>query len=394
MSPSEILYQLIATPSVNPMGRQANGEIFYEHRLSDWLEEFFRSVGAPCERIPVETGGRDEPRRDNVLARYDAGNPHCTILWDVHQDTVPVDGMTIEPFGPKTIDGKIYGRGAADVKGSMAAMLVAFARLFKERPAGAANVVLSCTCDEEATATGVRDLITYWQTGNTHSRLLSVPPDMVIVAEPTELDVVVAHRGVVRFKVRTTGIACHSSYPEQGHNAIYSMANVVQRLAQHAEQLIASPRVHPLCGGPRLSVGRIQGGIAVNVVPESCEIEVDRRLIPGEDPQAVWCEICELVQNADPEAICESPWLSTPALSDEYNGPLAARLHQSIKKVAGDHRSLGVPFCTNASTIGRTKIPTVVFGPGSIAQAHTCDEWIAVEQLTAAVEILFDFCCK
>jgi acetylornithine deacetylase/succinyl-diaminopimelate desuccinylase-like protein len=376
------------------MGRMANEEICFEHRISDWLETFFQSIGAPYERLPVVTGGTNEPRRDNVIARFDSHDAKCTMLWDVHQDTVPVDGMTIAPFDPQCVDGKIYGRGAADVKGSMAAMLVAFARLFRERPAGAANVVFSCTCDEEATATGVRDLITYWQGDTSLSKLLFTPPDIVVVAEPTELDVVVAHRGVVRFRIRSSGIACHSSHPEQGRNAIYIMARVVQRLEEHAHTLLSSPHVHPLCGGPRLSVGRIDGGVAVNVVPEHCQIEVDRRLIPGEDPLDVSKELQALVCSVDPSVTCDAPWLSSPALSDSNNSHLAAELLKSIACTSGDHRSIGVPFCTNASTIGSTSIPTVVFGPGAIEQAHTCDEWISIKQLDAATEIFYDFACN
>ncbi len=394
VNPSEILYQLIATPSVNPMGRMAKEEICFEHRMSDWLEAFFKSIGAPFERLPVSTGGTNEPRRDNVIAKYESEGANCTILWDVHQDTVPVDGMIIAAFEPKWVEGKIYGRGAADVKGSMAAMLVAFARLFRERPAGAANVVLSCTCDEEATATGVRDLITYWQGDTSMSKLLSTPPDVVVVAEPTELDVVVAHRGVVRFRIHTSGIACHSSHPEQGRNAIYSMAKVVQRLEEHAQTLINSPHVHPLCGGPRLSVGRIEGGAAVNVVPEHCQIEVDRRLIPGEDPLVVWNELQALACSVDANVTFDAPWLSSPALSDSNNSHLAAQLQKSIATKSGIHQCIGVPFCTNASTIGSTNIPTVVFGPGAIEQAHTCDEWISEEQLHAATEIFYDFACN
>jgi succinyl-diaminopimelate desuccinylase len=138
MTPSQILCELIAIPSVNPMGRKLEGPIYFEHRLSDWLVEYFESIGVAHERIEVAPG------RANILARYDSPGAQRTLLLDAHQDTVPVDGMTIPPFEPRIADGRITGRGASDVKGGMAAMLHAFTRLVKEKPGGAANVVLSC----------------------------------------------------------------------------------------------------------------------------------------------------------------------------------------------------------------------------------------------------------
>lgn len=392
-NPSALLAKIIAIPSVSPMGRTVDPEICFEHRLSDWLVQFFTQLGIPWERLPVVPASGEYPSRDNVLAYFDAGNPHCTMMWDVHQDTVPVDGMTIDPFAATVLDGRMYGRGAADVKGSMAAMLVAFVRLFRERPRGAANVILSCSCDEEELAQGVRELISYWSDGSEKSKLVRQPPDVIVVAEPTNMDVVVAHRGVVRWRVRTSGVACHSSYPEMGRNAIYAMIPVMEFLQQHADDLIRNGSVHPLCGGPRLSVGRIEGGSAVNIVPDQCQIEIDRRLIPGEDPQAVWESLEQGILAVQSSALCDTPWLSSGALSDDTNSDLSAGLLASITKYVPGRKRIGVPFCTNASTLGSTGIPTVVFGPGSIDQAHTCDEFIELAQVEQAAAILFDFCC-
>jgi len=151
----EILSELVSLPSVNPMGGPVDHAICFEGRVSDWLVDFFHSIGAEYERIEVSPG------RDNVIARYDSPGAEFTILMDAHQDTVPVEGMTIAPFTPKIAEGRLWGRGACDVKGGMAAMLFAFRRLIQEQPAGAANVVLSCTCDGEATVIGISDLVTY-----------------------------------------------------------------------------------------------------------------------------------------------------------------------------------------------------------------------------------------
>src|SRR5262249_11177118 len=148
------------------------------------------------------------------------------ILFDVHQDTVPVGGMTIPPFVPTIERGRLYGRGSCDVKGSMAAMLLAFARLVRERPRGAASVLLAFTVDEEFTHQGSSRL---WATDH--------GAELAIVAEPTVLDIVHCHKGVLRWKIRTDGVACHSSTPELGRNAIYAMAQVIGVLEKYADSL-------------------------------------------------------------------------------------------------------------------------------------------------------------
>ncbi len=386
MNPSELLCKLISIPSVNPMGRDLSGEIYFERQLSDWLMEYLHSLGATCERIEVAPG------RANVLARYDSPGAFQTLLFDAHQDTVPVDGMTISPFEPVMSAGRITGRGASDVKGGLAAMLHAFSRLIIEKPMGAVNVVLSCTCDEESTTLGINDLITYWSTARGKSQLLQSRPDGAIVAEPTELDVVVAHRGVTRFRVHTLGRACHSSDPAQGKNAIYAMARVVSYLEEYALQLPHALAPHDLCGHPTLSVGQIHGGISVNVVPDHCVIEIDRRLIPGEHPHEVWTALRhQLTERFGPLVTMDPPWISSPALSDHDNAWLADSVLKSVALAAPDRNphSVGVPYCTHASTTSCAGVPSVVFGPGSIAQAHTKDEFIEIDQLNAAAEAYF-----
>ncbi|MEZ6128305.1 MAG: M20 family metallopeptidase [Planctomycetaceae bacterium] len=382
----DILSSLISIPSVNPMGADLDGPIFFESRMSDWLMTFFESIGAVCERIEVVPG------RDNVIARFDSAGSDSTILLDAHQDTVPIDGMTIAPFEPVIRDGRIMGRGSCDVKGGMAAMLFAFRRLVLERPTGAANVVLSYTCDEEATTLGINDLVKYWlQPGK--SKLLTSKPDVAVIAEPTLLDVVVAHRGVTRFKLRTTGHACHSSDPTQGVNAIYRMATVVAALEEYADLLSRKVKPHPLCGGATLSVGRINGGTSVNIVPDECVIEIDRRVIPGEDRAEVLAHIRRyLNERLDIDIRLDEPWIESAPLTDEDNGPLAAAVLKYAAEVDGPHEAIGVPYGTHASRTCAAGVPSVVFGPGSIDQAHTKDEFLEIDQLEKAADVYYRLC--
>jgi len=372
---TRLLSDLVAIPSVNPMGRPAVGPEFFEARIGDYLESWFRDAGIPVERQPVAPG------RANLLARYVAPDPGArTLLFDVHQDTVPVEGMTIPPFEPHVESGRLYGRGSCDVKAGMAAMLLAFRRLWLERPAGSASVILACTVDEEYTHLG-SDLLAETQKG----------VDLAIVAEPTKLDLVPWHKGSVRWKVRTRGVACHSSRPELGDNAIYRMARVVEALARHACELSGSTP-HPRLGPPTLSVGRIHGGQSVNVVPDFCEIEIDRRIIPGETWQgcveqarAAVAELAGGMQGIE----FEEPWGRMPALET----PLGDWLEPLSAAVAGatgrKPELVGVPYGTDAGPLGEVGIPAIVFGPGDIAQAHTRDEWVELSQVELAVEAYY-----
>jgi acetylornithine deacetylase len=328
-----------------------------------------------------------------VVARLEANSSPVTVLLDAHMDTVPVEGMTVEPFHPLVRDGKVYGRGACDVKGGMAAMLSAFARLAQERPARAAHVVLSCTCDEEATFQGVSRLAQLWTEREPSGRLLWERPTVAVVAEPTELHCVVAHKDATRWKIRTRGRACHSSQPQAGINAINRMARVLVALEECARDLPQTIPPHPLCGSPTLSVGRIEGGESVNTVPDECVIEVDRRVIPKEDGHAVIDQVAAyLSDRLDFEVEMLPPWLVGLPLPDDNNHSWADRLLTHVGHVAGRHRKVGLPCGTNASRIAASGVPAVVFGPGSLQQAHTSDEWISIRQLEQASEVYYQFC--
>ena len=376
------------------MGRPATGPEFFEHRVTAYLEDHFRSLGVPYERQPIA------PLRDNIVACSEAApplpsqegarsasSPHAegarrgrTILFEVHQDTVPADNMTIDPFGARVENGRLYGRGACDVKGGLAAMLAAFSRLVRERPRGAATVILACVVDEEFTFRGISELVRR-----------GVRADLAIVAEPTNLDIVNAHKGVVRWHLHTHGRACHSSSPEHGVNAIYRMARLVSGIEQFAERLRAT-RADPLLGPPTISVGRIEGGVSVNIVPERCTIEIDRRLVTDEDPHAAPEELTAYLRalpGVDFPFTTDPPWMSKPPLSPRLSAEACARLGAAIDAVRGSHRVVSVPYGTDASTLADAGIPSVVFGPGDIAKAHTCDEWVPLDEVEQASEILY-----
>lgn len=371
------------------MGRAVSGPEYLETRLTDFLVGFFKDLGVPYATVEVSPG------RASVIARFDNPGAKTTVLMDGHQDTVPVEGMTIPPFEPTIRDGRLYGRGACDVKGGLAAMLAAFSRLVLEKPRSAANVIMCCSCDEEFTATGVKAVAKLWTDPAKKHPLISGPPDMAMSAEPTDLHIVVAHRGATRWKIQTIGKACHSSRPSEGINAIYRMADLLVVLEHFANDLPTMVPSHPLCGPATLSVGRIEGGISVNTVPDECTIEIDRRVLPGEDGVKVMQQVEDyLRQRLDVNFRMLPPWLIGESLSDHNNGAWADQLLKVIERRVGPRKKIGVPYGTNVSRFAITGVPSLVFGPGSILQAHTADEWIDLNELRQAAEIYFDFCSQ
>jgi acetylornithine deacetylase len=383
----ETLCRLVEIPSVNPMGRAVSGDEYFEHALTDYLQRLFQELRVPFLRQQVA------PQRENIVARLDGDLPvdeAPLVVFEVHQDTVPVDGMTIDPWKPQVHQGRVTGRGACDIKGGMACMLSAFARLVEQRPSNRPHVVLACSVNEEHGFTGAQALAQLWAGGT--CPLVPRVPDAVIVSEPTLLNVVVAHKGVVRWQCHTHGRAAHSSQPHRGENAIYAMGRVLKGLEEYATHRVAPLGHHPLVGSPTLSVGIISGGVSVNTVPDRCTIEIDRRLLPDEDPgpaqQAVIRHVAECL--TETEVTHDEPYLASSGLSDTRNAELAKRVREIAQRHGGPGELIGVPYGTDAPAFDQIGAPTVVFGPGSIEQAHTCDEWVAVEQLQAATEIYYE----
>jgi acetylornithine deacetylase len=227
--------------------------------------------------------------------------------------------------------------------------------------------------------------------------LRSLRPSAALVAEPTDLNVVVAHRGVVRWQCTVHGRAAHSSRPEEGANAIYAMARVVRAVEDFHRIELASRPADPLCGPPTACVTTIHGGTGANTVPDRAMIDVDRRLAPDEHPQAAYDElVAHLAAHADVgdcRLAHEAPWMQSHGLASGGNRAWAAQLSALACSTGVDAQLVGVPYGTNAASIAVAGIPTVVFGPGSIAQAHTADEWIAIDELERAVEVLYRVAC-
>ena len=366
-----LLSEMVAIESVNP---QFPGGERGEVAMGDFLADRCRRLGLEVQRQPVLPG------RSNVLAELNIPGAQRTLLFDSHLDTVSLDQMGQAGLQPRVRGDALTGRGSCDTKASLAAMLLAMERLVANPTGLRCNVLLLGTVDEEYLMRGAQAFA--------HS---GIRVDGAIVGEPTELEVVVAHKGFVRWCIHTVGRAAHSSNPDVGKNAIYQMADLITTLRADYEPLL-SQHQHPLVGPATWSIGQISGGAAVNIVPERCSIDIDRRLLPGETSESALAEFDSVVATAQrrhPGLVVERdvPFGDVLGIDTPASAPAVQALFIATKAVRGIARLVGVPYGTNASKFVETGIECVVFGPGDVHQAHTADEFVAIDQVVTAAQI-------
>jgi acetylornithine deacetylase/succinyl-diaminopimelate desuccinylase family protein len=366
-----LLRELIAIPSVNPAFLSENDPRSGELRMAEFLAATAGQAGLVVDLHPVE------PERPNVLARLMPSGPiRSRVVLAPHLDTVGEPNLA-KLLRPRLESGRVYGRGACDTKGCVAAMLQAVMNVAKQgvRPRET-EIVFAGLVDEE-----------HAQIGSRHFARRGPGAALAIVGEPTRLDVVTAHKGDVWFQLKTQGKSAHGATPHHGVNAIHLAAKLVDALeTRYAQQL--KKRGHPLLGSPTVNVGVIQGGRQPNIVPAECTIEIDRRTLPGEDQDSVKREIQEWLREVGIKAEFTS---LRAAVCDPMETDSNLPLVQLLMKAARRKETLGVHYFCDAAPLAAGGIPSVVFGPGDIAQAHTSDEYIAVSQLERAVVVLERF---
>ncbi len=360
----ELLQALIRIPSVNPAGNPGTDGI-NEERCASYVASFLEGAGATAEIREVL------PHRPNVIGRFPTDRPgKPRILFAPHTDTVSVAGMTIDPFGGELRDGKIWGRGASDTKGSMAAMLWALAEAHERIPQLSHEIWFAGLAGEEAGQHGA------------HALAAQEHFDFVIAGEPTMMNVVYTHKGCTNLKLTTRGSAVHASNPDGGDNAVYKMAEVI-RLIRHKLAPELRRFTHPVLGSSTISVGTINGGSKTNIVPDLCEATVDLRTVPSQNTTDFTDRLTERLRVACAD-LDVAAGHSPPLLTDPGH-PLIRRL-ESLGA-----RLVGAPWFCDAAVFARDGTPSIAMGPGSIAQAHTKDEWIKVEDLEAGVEFFGRF---
>lgn len=368
----ETLAELIRLNTVNP----AYGDAGTEANALPLLRSFFA-------RHALETTEQEVfPGRPNLLARL-PGSGRRRLVLEAHVDTVSIKGMTVQPFEPTVREGRMYGRGSVDDKAGLAAMMHAVASIREEGIVPPCEVLLAAVVDEEFSYRGVVKLCE------------GLVADAAIVAEPTDLRVVIASKGVLRLRIHSRGKAAHSAKPHLGNNAITHMARLVLALENEHGRL--SETSHPLLGCPTLNVGVIQGGVQVNFVPDHCAVEIDRRLLPGESASNIVDGYRRLLTTLAAEfpgfnARIEEPLLLVDeALNTPPDAPVVTVAQAVSRSLGFNPEVCGVPFGSDASKLSRAGIPTVLFGPGSIDQAHSVDEFVELDQVTKAAAFYRQF---
>ncbi len=368
----QTLADLVRINSVNSSYEGGPGE----KEIATWVRSFFVQRGIEVWEQAVF------PNRPNVIARLPGRDASRRVILEAHMDTVSVRGMSISPFDPRVEDGKLYGRGSCDTKAGLAAMMHAVASVHESGIQPPCEVWMAAAVDEEFSYRGVVKLCE------------GLFGNAALVAEPTGMRAVIASKGVLRWRIVVRGKAAHSGKPHLGVNAITHMARVIIVIEEDHQRLAAHP--HSLLGPATVNVGIIRGGVQVNFVPDTCAIEIDRRLLPGETAASVLAHyqgLLDVLQAEQPslDAFMEPPMLTDEALETPADAAPAQLASALLAEMGLDGTLCGVPFSSDASKLSRQGIPSVVIGPGSIDQAHGAVEFVDVGEVERAFEFYRKF---
>ena len=322
------------------------------------------------------------PRRANVIARI-GPTGRTPLVLNGHLDVVGVDGMSHAPFEPEVRDGNMYGRGSSDMKGGVAAMCVAAARV-AARGSLASEIIITAVCDEEYESIGTRALLTQ-----------GLRATGAIITEPTRLAIAPAHKGFAWIEVVLHGHAAHGSRYDVGIDANRHAGLLLAALDRYEHEVLTT-RVHPLLGRASLHASSIVGGTGWSTYAERCTLHIERRTLPGESGERALADvraICDELTasrpgfHADVSLVC-----AQPPLALDTDAPLVAAMQAASKDSQLEPKITGLSCWTDAALFAEAGIPALCFGPGDIARAHSATEWVEVEELERATEILERVC--
>lgn len=376
--PRALLRALVATDSRNPeLVPGAPGE----REIAQLLADVLRTWGF---RVELQEA---LPGRPNVIARWVNGGSTGgearggrSLMFNGHMDVVAVDGMTHAPFAAEERNGRLYGRGASDMKAGVAAMCAAAYRAASRGLAG--EIVVAAVVDEEYKSAGTRALVAS-----------GVRADAAIVTEPTGLAVMPAHRGFTWVTVACTGRAAHGSRYDLGIDAVLHASHVMTALDRYQRDELTT-RTHPLLGHASLHASAISGGLGWSTYPDSCRLDIERRTLPGETGDAVVREIaavCDVVRQSVPQLRASVQHLFTQMPSDvPVDAPICRAIGDALRSRGEPVRVDGMSAWTDAALLNTANIPAICFGPGDITLAHANTEWVELTEVDRACDALTD----
>ena len=367
----EELIDLIKNLIIIPSHKLTEGQ---ERQLGRFLADTLAKEGIEVHLQEVED------HRENVIGMIKGTGSAQSLMLNGHLDTVPPLGMP-EPFIPRIMDGRLYGRGAADMKAGLGAMAYTLIVIQRAKIRLQGTLLLAGVVGEESGGIGTAFLARNGPRA-----------DMAIVGEPTDLDIVIAHKGTEWLEITVKGKAAHGSVPQEGVNAITRATKVIQAIQ---ERLIPKlqERQHELLNPPTINIGVIRGGEQPNIVPDECKLQLDRRWLPTETLENVIGELQHILaelEESDPQfsvtlrrmeatSIVPHHPLETPATH-----PLVQTMREVLRELGVDTSLRGVDYWTDGASLSRAGIPTVVFGPGSITQAHSDEEFVELDSVLIA----------
>ena len=365
-----LLRDLVAIDSVNPsLVPGAAGE----RQIAEAIAAHLRALG-------MDVHVRDAaPGRPNVVGVLEGTVRGRTIMLCGHTDTVGVAGMTA-PFDPVIRDGRLYGRGAQDMKGGVAAMIDAV-RVACDRGFRKGRIVIAAVADEEYASVGADALVRDWKA------------DRAIVTEPTDLKIGIGHKGFAWATIDTKGRAAHGSRPADGRDAIMRMGRVLSRLEQ-LDRDLQSRRPHPLLGTGSLHASIIEGGRELSSYPDSCRLQLERRTVPGESVETFGREmdaILSTLRTEDPELEASvAQVFSRPPYEVSHDDDLPRALAAAAATTGVAASTTGMSFWTDAAILGHAGIPSVLFGPGG-AGLHSTEEYVVLADVISCRDTLTEF---
>lgn len=368
---AERVGDLVRIPSVNPLQAGPKSGDDGEVALAEWMAQRCADLGGDVTVDPVID------RRSNVYAQF-AGTSDRTLTIDVHLDTVGVEHMTDDPFDGRIADDRVYGRGSVDTKATLAIALAVLEELRSSGRKLTPTLNLVGTVSEEAGgligASRYRDWLTE------HNDRV----DQIVVAEPTMCAPVHGHKGALGLEVTIHGQAAHSSKPHLGANAIHAAGRVVTAIEQEEERLQGLPATTPV-GNGTVAITEINGGLARNIIPDCCSVYAGRRVAPGENPDELFDQLSEIIRNAAHPLRTEIELANGMSSAAFYQDPASPLVQQlcALADTAPDVASYGSNALRYADVAGEI----VVFGPGSIDQAHKAVEWIDIAEIDRAANL-------